>query len=259
MTDISPASEPVAPPADDAPAGDAPAVETPVVPTVGVVIPEDLDADLPENVDQFGRPYVESLRKQAANYRTKAKPYEDVFGEASETERDFLLGLNQKLLTDPSSATRDLVQLARQLAGDDFDSLLTDQTPEYLTPEAAQALWREQQEAAAAEQANKEAEAAVFSELAELGYEKDTPATANVLWRSMNQHGGDLKAAHAAIEAERQSIIDEYLKGKAADGASFVPVTSNAGVGGADPEGGPPKTLDDARNAAAARMEAIGM
>lgn len=246
----APAVDPAA-----APAG-APDGGTPPPAGLGIMLSDDIDADLPEGIQQFDRPYVEKVRAEAANRRVALKPYEDVFGGASEPERDALLHLNQTLLSDPEAGVKMMLQLSRDIAGDSFDSLLTAE-PAPLTQEDVDRMFTERQQAQQAQQAQQDAEAAVFSKITELGYEKDTPEAANLVWRSYHQHGGDMDAAHAAVQADKQKVIDEYLAEKAKTNGGYPPVAQGGGGGGpADGSGGPPKTLADARASAEARIAA---
>lgn len=255
MSDIAPVPETTpegAPPAGEPPAG-APPAEAP--PAVGVAIPDDIDADLPDGVTQFDRAYVEKVRKEAADRRVKLKPYEETFGEASDDEREALLELNRLLLTDPAAGTRRMIELSRAIAGDEFESYLTNE-PQALTADQAQKLWEENNAKQEQERQAQEAEQAVFRQIKDLGYQENSPEAANLVWRAYNQFEGDIDKAHEAIQGDVQKIIDSYVESKAGKNNAFPPVASGSGGGPADPAGGAPKSFAEARAAAEARMAA---
>lgn len=176
--------------------------------------------DNPE-VQTFERPYVEDIRKEAARYRTEAKPFKEAFDGYTDEVRDAWLNVVNLAKSDESAAAQQLRELADAIAppvegAEDDEDAGTDE-PQYLTKEQYEELrQQEQAEAAQAEQLQK-----LNTELTELGYtipkdgEPPSIELAELMWFAQFKTGNDIKAAHEQVEARKQAVIDSYVQGKA--------------------------------------------
>lgn len=199
----------------------APVVETPAPAPAAEVAPA---ADPFDNAEtkQFERAYVERVRGEAAEARTKLKTYEDL-DKLDSTKRDAWLRLARTMESDPAQAYKwldEIVQAAKTAPG-------TPETPAPTAPGGTDYLTRQdmidmlgQRDAEAAEQRMI---ADVHAELkaAGLDYESSDPvevATAIAVMKvAAEVTGGDMKAAYKlAVEDPRQKAIDEYVAKKAA-------------------------------------------
>lgn len=242
MTDIGDTT-----PAPDTGAGTAADV-------VDATPPADTGASTPEtptpagtDQDTFDRAYVEKLRQESAGYRTRAKTYDEAFDGFDDESREVFLGLAKDLVNSPESAARRMIEVSKQLLGDDFDTALTGPPPP-LTREDAERLWAEKEAARGQEEAIR----AVQNEARELGYKDDTPDMSELFWFASNQTGGDLKAAHELVEARKQAAIDEFLEKKRAAGESFTAPTTAGITAGSDGE--PAHTFEEASARLRARL-----
>lgn len=242
---------PAAPtPEPAAPAPATPAAPAPAAPPAGA----DTDPFDDATVDKFDRAYVEKLRREAAEHRTAAKTYQDAFSKYPDEARSAMLEIVQGLISDDQdtvmgTATQ-LRELAAQLLGEELNP---DDPDRPLTKADYDRIQQEQKARADEERAVQD----VLSEAKGLGYEPETAGAADLLWRAVNVHNGDLKAADAAIKAERQAVIDEYVKSVQEGSVKFPPVTGNVGDGA--PQGSAeagPKTFAEAKARAMARARA---
>lgn len=230
-------------PAAPAPAAPAPAV-TPAAPAAD---PFD-DA----TVQTFDRSYVEKLRREAAEHRTAAKPYKEVFDAYDDADKEIWFDLAKSMAADPKVGAQKMLELAQGLleagntegANQVLDGI--EGEPEYLTAAQLEAEFakREKQAKLDAEVQN------INSEAKELGYKENTPAWRDLMSRALHDHNYDLKAAHAAREAEKQAVIDSFVASKGQ--GPVVP----AAAGAAPATGTVPKTMEEAREATRARLKA---
>src|SRR4051812_36363673 len=100
----------------------------PAAPAPAPAVPDGADP-YEAGVESFDRPYVTKLREENAKRRTEAKAYDEVFGETDQETRDYLLKLSQGLLTDPKTTAHELVDIAKQVLGDDWESALNPEQP----------------------------------------------------------------------------------------------------------------------------------
>lgn len=217
--------------------------------------------------DAFPRPYVEKLRREAADRRAAVKRYEEAFGGYEEDEVSIFLDLARDL-ADPSPqvqqlAAQQLAALSQAILGpgeiqptgetardgsitQDISNLDPDQP---LTYAQFQAIQKAEQERQAQERYATELRTTAES----LGYKRGTPEYNELLARAQFTHG-DLKQAHEQRQAEREAAVKEYLQGRQQDvrnspiapGAAGVPATQSTR----------PTTWQDARAAAEARLDA---
>lgn len=267
MTDLAPPAEAPAPAPAEAPAASAPALapEAPGAPPPGSPPPAPPSGapDGDGEGDTFDRAYVEKLRDEAARYRVTAKEREEALGRftsafdgADDQIVDAFLEMASTLGKDPKAGARELVSLARNLTGEEFESLLTDDDRP-LTAAEVEARTTKLLEEREARQREKAALDAVLSEARELGYEDGTFDNAALFWFAHQQTDGDLKKADAALKEYRQSIIDSHIAQVKEANQGYPPVAGGKGEGPADPaasEG--PKSWDEARDRVTARLAA---
>lgn len=220
---------PAAPPA--APAQEAPST------SAAPAAPAEADPFDNAEVQTFDRSYVTRLRQEAAERRTAVRTYEDAFSAYTPEQRDGWLALASKLAADDPSSQAEAAQIMLEVAQGILGPGSITETPETPSGEPdlgeKQFLTNEQLEAKLAErerQAAIDAEVKkVQEEVSELGYKEGTADYQDLMWRAVNQHGHDLKAAHEARQAERQAIIDAYLADVEANGGLTVPRNGQSG------------------------------
>lgn len=225
------------PPADPAPAAPpaAPAVaETPAAP--------------PAEPDSFPRSYVEELRRESAGYRQRAKPYDDVFGTLDDDSRSYLLELNQALVAGDTDRARALwdgifAEPGTPAAPQAPAAPVLDQSAGYLTAADLTRILDERERRAAEQAAVKSIE----DEAGSLGYSTDSADYVQLLWTANNVTNGDIAAAHAHLQAERQKIIDAYIASRqqAADSSAVAAPQTGAAPSTEQPI----RTLEDAKAA----------
>lgn len=198
--------------------------------------------------DRFDRSYVEKLRNEAADYRTKYAPYRDLYGDLDEDIREYVLELNRSLLSpDKSRFVEEVKGLLAAIEGGDEPAPATtppaaadDDLDRPLTRRELEQL-RAQEEQAKREQAEMQR---IHDELNSLGYvpaDKDEYGdTAAVIAMAVNRYGGDLNKAHAARAERFQKAVDEAVAARLdaiRSGAEPYPPQSTAT--GASPAGEP--------------------
>ena len=223
MTQFDPTAtpEPVAPPPPAAPA------PPPVV-------------DRPET---FSREYVEELRRENAEYRTKLSPYEELFDGFDDDTRGSVEQLIQLAKTGDPAAVDQVAELF---------GLEKPQGPQYLTADAAERIADQKLEVFRQEQAVQQ----IYHQAETLGYQEDSDEMVLFL-RALNaQPDGqmDYKAADESVKTYQQKIISDYVAKKGSQGS--VP-TQPEGTPAASPvDTNTPKTMAQAREAAQARIRA---
>ncbi len=182
-------------------------------------------------VDTFDRKYVTKLREEAAGYRTKHKPYEEAFGKYSDEERGIWFELANGLVSDPTATAKRFKEIAAAVLGDD-DKVEPDPDPTGdkeeppLTRAQVQELLAERDKTADLDGRVKGIKATATG----LGY-KEGSVGYRTLLITAQENGGDIDAAHALMQSERQSHIDAYLAEKKAD-AEGNPTTSTGSTAG---------------------------
>lgn len=229
------------------PAGTAPAEGTPAPGATTSTVQTAPSSEDPYDTgaDSFDRAYVEKLRREAAGYRTKAQPYEEVFSAYDDEEREFLLSVTRDLGNPEkqADAARRLRDLSARLLEEEEEVQSERDKPLTLAELEA----RESKKAEEAQQ--RAAVEAVEKEAVDLGYEKGTPDYAFLMYMAANHHDGSLADAHKAIADGRQAIIDNYVAEAKAKGDKWV--TTSDATGGAPSEQG-----EDKKDWATARAKA---
>jgi len=213
---------------------------------------EPLQSDV-DRWDPDTRKYIESLRRESAGYREKAKAaaqYEEYFGSYDDQDRQVWFGLAQEMQRDPKAAAEYMKQISDGIMNSYQEQVPAAQqnpsNPNYITMEQFKS-WQEQT-ALEAEVAGIEREAGA------MGYNPNNAEYIELLWTAQHQTNGDLNAAHEALEGNKQRIIDEYLASKSQD-AGRMPQAP--GGQGAAPGGQRElKTWADAQRALEARIAA---
>lgn len=228
----------------------APVVAPVVAETAPVVAADPDDGTIPDTL----RPYIEKLRKEAGDRRVALDPFEAAFTGYEADQREAFLTLAQNLASDDPAVQRTAAEFMNELA----KGIIGDGSIDPDAPLTRADLERIETERATAAQTESEIQK-VVSEVKALGYEEKTAAYANVLWRAQFETGGDIAKAHAAVQAEKQATIDEFVTSVNAGQAKW-PVRPTPGAAPADPSGGSqaaPKTIADAGARARARQAAV--
>jgi hypothetical protein len=221
-------------------------------PGVDAVSGTDLPSTEPDpfesGADRFERSYVEKLRNEAADYRTKYAPYRDLYGDLDEDIREYVLDLNRSLLSpDKSRFVEEVKGLLAAIEGTAGDA------PEPAAPSAGdddldRPLTRRELQQLKEQEAQAERERAemqrIHDELGALGYvpaDKDEYGdTAAVIAMAVNRYAGDLSKAHAARAERFQKAVDEAVAARLEairSGAEPYPPQSTAT--GSSPAGEP--------------------
>lgn len=196
----------IPPVVDDTPVVDAP-VDTP-------------DAGAPaDDLGTFGEhgAYVKELRAESAGHRTKAaaaaaaaKKYDDAFAGYDDDEKAVWLELATGLLNDPTATADRLQEIADRARGPKApEPVAGDDAP--LTKAQLDKVLKEREDAADLDKRT----AAIVTQAEGLGYKNGSVAYRTLLITAQ-ENGGDIAGAHAAIQAERQGIIDAYVAAQAA-------------------------------------------
>lgn len=209
--------------------------------------------------DTFPRSYVEELRQEAADYRTRAKNYEQAFSGMTEQEQRTFLNLAQDITQDPAAALETLrkVQenLAQQYEPEDAAPTSPDQTTngqaQMLTPEQIEAMV----EARFAERDNEAKQRGrvqeVFDEALAINpsYKPGSDSLVQLLHVAQTDPaaGGTLQGAHMVLmgklEELRQWAIDDY-RSSLGERSTRRPVQGGTPTTGSPAE--PPKDLAEA-------------
>ena len=216
--------------------------------------------------DSFPRSYVEKLRNEAADYRTKYAPYRDTFAEVDESVQEYLLDLNRQLIQDPKGAVAELRDLLKQLDPDSAEGQAVqaklDEIPEDkpLTIKEWKAI-QEREQAVAAEKQGVQSIKDTAKSL-DPSYDADTDKygdLASLLFIATHQTNGDLEKAHALRSERFNTAVDAEVEKRLAEIKSGARKWAPVQAVGASPviESEGPKTFADARKRANARMEKI--
>lgn len=205
----------------------------------------------------FDRGYVEQVRRDAANYRNKAKELE----ERLSPWKDALEGWEpddqqavKELLAAVKKGDRDAITA---ILGLDDGAVAPDVTtapqpgdPGYLTPADFDRLLEERLSEREQKAELDRQVKAIESEAKELGYEQGSNDYALLFKIAHEQTDGDLKAADEQLKAWKQSFVDQFVASKA---NAPTPPPSSGGPASGERQ---ILTLDDAKKAALERFNA---
>lgn len=211
-------------------------------------------------VESFDRKYVESLRQEAADRRTRHQPYEQAFNAWTEDDRSVWLESVALAAQDPVKGAERLREIAESLSPSQARELglepskgqgeVKDLDPDskYLTNDQLdERLKRERLEQETATQLTL-----IKAQAKDMGYEDGSEEYWRLMWVANNVTKGDLSAADKHMKDERQKIVDDFIAEKRAQ-AENNPLNPQ-GRGGRQEN--PIKNFKDARGAVEARLEA---
>lgn len=267
------AEVPAAPAADPTPAPVAPAAPTTIqeasaAANAAASAPEPAapatDADPFDDASKttFDRPYVEKLRKEAAERRVALKPFEEAFQGYSEEDRQTWFRIQQQVLADPEAGAQTLEDVAKYLREgmkpkDAADAAGVEpaegEAPEEkpMTKADVQKYFEDQKREAEIDAASARIEA----EAKAAGYEPGTTKYKLLLTRAMDMNF-DLSGAIEAEKAEHQAVIDSFVQAKIAAGEKWLTTSGTAGLGAPNTQASEPKSIEDATKALRARLAA---
>lgn len=199
--------------------------------------------------------HIAKLNRENARRRAEGKEYDEVFAPFTPEARNVLLGVMSNLATDQETGARQLLQIAKNILGEDALKPEEEMDPnEPMTYAKWQELQAKEKEKEAQQrqqreqaEADEQAVKAIFTKAEELGY-KEANAERHLLLSlaaADTEHGGtggNLDKAHEAVTKFKQSIIDQYVSGKSQQADDF-PITGE----GAQPASvsKEPKTWND--------------
>jgi hypothetical protein len=237
-------SDLIVPDAPDAPVGPEPYVapEPDPEPAPAPEVPA-VEVDDPDR-DTFDRPYVEKLRQEAAQYRTRAREYEEAFeGYDPETKAAWLQFA--QLQYRAAQGDQDALAQLEEFYGDDEEEAPEEESdfPQFKSKaefdEYNRQIAREEYERLTSVREQHQAQVAAVKQVratAEgMGYKFGTPEYRAVLGFANEpdiiSSDAPLEAAHQRMEAWKQQIIQEYLAGKS--GQADTMIAAPSGNGGA--------------------------
>lgn len=246
-------------PEDVTPTADAGTTETtaPVTETTAPATTE-VDPFDDTNVQSFDRAYVEKLRKEAADRRVAVKSYEDAFDGYNDAEREFFMDVIRGLKDEGGrdAAARRALEVFQKLVEPATQPSPTAGQGEEDDEDRPLTLkeWKQLQQQKEQQAAETEAVTAVKREAGELGYTEGTREYRRLMDIAIHETKGDLKKAHEVLETERNTFIEEYLKTK--KDAAEQTLSSPGGAGTPPSQERKPVTMEDARKAMLARLQA---
>ena len=216
--------------------------------------------------DQFPRAYVEKLRQEAADYRTKYAPYRDTFTDVDPDVQEYLLDLNKQLLTDPAGAAAELRELLDRIDPKSAEGKAVAAAIEEIPEDKPLTLkeWKTIQ-AADAKKTAAEKEVESIYDLAkklDASYDKDTDDfgdLASLLYVASHRTKGDLEKAHALRSERFNKIVEGEVEKRLADiksGARKWAPVSSTGSTPIEPKN-EPKTFAEARKRSESRLARI--
>lgn len=215
--------------------------------------PTEETTEEPPAVETFDRPYVEKLREEAAEYRVRAKEFNEAFeGYDDDTRAKFLdmaRGLNDE--SRHVEVANEFVAIGKRVLeayGVDVSNLGEVDPNRPLTLKELEAREAKQAE----DRAAQESIARIAKEVEELGYAAGSPDHYALLRVAHDDPDGDLKKAHERLQAStvekakallasddgaelRKGVIEEFIKAVKEKQATHLPTTPATGVAPADP------------------------
>lgn len=256
---------------DLAPQGDAPVAEPVVAPEAAPAAAPEADPFENAATETFPRSYVEKLRNEAAEYRTKYAPFRDAFGEVDEDLRDYVLNdIISPLLSDsPAAALDELYGVVERIhnANKTVPKWLEKQiaaVEDEIDPDAPLTLkqWESIQAKKAEEEATQTGLREIMTATTALGYPANPKDDkfgdlASLFAISTNHTKGDLQKAHEIRQARFNEAVEQALEERLQaikTGAVKWPAVSTSGSSPAEAKD-EPKTFAEARKRANARMD----
>ena len=244
-------------------------IDTPIEPTDAPTEAPVADVDIFDDAatSQFPREYVEKLRREAADYRTKYAPYRDTFEGVDPDTAEYLLDVNRLLLSpDKTGAIAELRDLLKHLDPDSAagQAVATAIDDAAVDPDAPLTLnqWEKIQSDKASKQKSEDDVNSIYETAKSLdpSYDRDHDEygdLSSLLFIATHKTKGDLAKAHAfrserfnkVVEAEVEKRLSEVRDGS----RKWAPATSTGDVP-AEPKD-EPKTFADARKRASARID----
>lgn len=238
----APAATPEAPPATPA------APVAPAAPAAPATPAADLFDDA--KVDQFPRTYVEQLRQEAAAKRTALKEYEDSFKGWSPEEQAVWKQIIQLSYNDPKQGAAKLREAAEILGADDEPPAPKDGDDKPLTRKEIEEFYSNKEKESAQKAALADLQAAAKG----LGYDIGGWKYKALLHRAEMEFDCDIDKAHAAMQADERATVDAFVADKIAKGEKWPQTTTPGAPAPADQGGGPPKSMDGARESLRAKL-----
>lgn len=239
-------------PAPDAPVTDAPPTGEPVA-----------EADpFDTGADTFPRSYVEKLRNEAADYRTKYAPYRDTFGDVAPEVQEYLLDLSKQLITDPKAAAAELRDLLKTIDPNSAEGQAVQATLDEIPEDKPLTLkeFRELQAKEQAIEAEKQGIEAIKTTAKGLDPSYDAASDeygdlASLLFIATHKTDGDLQKAHE-LRVERfnkavDAVVEQRLAEIKSGARKWAPVQATGASPAEEPDA--PKTYAEARRRAQAR------
>lgn len=221
--------------------------------------------------DTFERSYVEDLRGENAKWRTRTREIESHFEGYSPEERTRFLELAGQLHSNPEAALAEFegvtARLRKQLGKETPVEPENTPTPEPeptgdgpVTQADIDRIVGERIEAERAQAAENDRIQATIAEADELGFTSpEQKAQLFAKAQSMNDgRGAPLSEAAAALSGDFDSAVEAAVEARLAELASgrAHPPRLPTGDPANTQDQGPPKTLDEAKARAAARLDA---
>lgn len=209
--------------------------------------------------ETFDRKYVESLRDEAAKYRTRSRDYEQTFGQMPEDVRAGWL----QLIEIAQSGDPAAIQTLGEVLGFQAGQAEPEYQQEFLTREDAANIARQEAFNVYQEdykiRAHQEQISSVVSEAEKLGYDTNSPDY-TLLLDAANRfdveqlHAGEslLAAADRQVKAYKQAQYDEFIAGKEAEARNSPQSPSGNGV--APAVNTAPRTWEQARDSLHERL-----
>lgn len=214
---------------------------------------EDPEPEPAPEPDMFPRDYVEELRREAAEWRTKYQSFNQKFDGYAEDEREALLDYvwhtRRAEAGDPDSIAWLNELFADETPAADEPPQFTEETFRQLAREEAARLVAEQN----AQQAQIQAVQGVQSRAQDLGYEIGSDDYILLLKYANEADTEDpIAAGHERVQAYKQHIIDQHLQAIQSQNAGVPTLPRDNGQ--APSQAQAPRTFEEARNALHERL-----
>ncbi len=231
-----------------------PAAPAEVAPPAGEVAP----APAP-TVEAPASPAAAPPEPPATPEAPAVDPFLESFSGYDDATKESWAKLAKLMSDDPVAGAAELKRIADNILADDDDEPNTPEAPVTnevpKTKEELEAFLaqrdaeqqRQRDEAAAVESGFKDPETLT-------GFTRGTREMREFLMRAHEEHNGDLDAAYAAVQAERQAVIDAYVAEQAGRNSGFAPLPGTGGDAVNDPTGGAPKDFKAAKNSLLQRI-----